>query len=72
MQLATQEIQLRISGMSCGHCKAAVEKALQELSGVSRTEVFLEEGRAVVEIDPAQVTVEALKKKVEEAGYTVA
>ncbi len=70
--MAKQEIQLRISGMSCAHCKAAVEKALQGLPGVARTEVFLEEGRAVVEIDPAQVKVEDLKQKVEEAGYTVA
>ncbi len=70
--MAKQEIHLSISGMSCAHCKAAVEKALQGLPGVARTEVFLEEGRAVVEIDPARVKVEELKQKVEEAGYTVA
>lgn len=71
MKLAVQEAQFKISGMSCGHCKSAVEKALANLQGVSRVEVFLEEGLAVVEFDPARVEVADLKKEIEETGYTV-
>jgi len=60
-------IELRIDGMSCGHCKAAVEKALAGVKGVDRVvEVDLESGRAIVEGDaPA----EALIAAVTEEGY---
>ncbi|MHC1715511.1 MAG: cation transporter, partial [Acidaminococcaceae bacterium] len=29
-----QETIIKIEGMSCGHCKAAVEKALKAVAGV--------------------------------------
>lgn len=40
--------ELRITGMTCGHCVASVTKALKAVPGVSSAEVSLEEGRAVV------------------------
>ena len=69
--MAVQEARMRISGMSCGHCKAAVEKALTGVPGVLQADVLLEEGVAVVAFDPGRVNVERLKKQVEDAGYTV-
>ena len=69
--MAVQEARIKISGMSCGHCKAAVEKALTNVQGVSRVDVLLEDGLAVVAFDPGRVNIEALKKEVEEAGYAV-
>jgi copper chaperone len=60
-------IELQIEGMSCGHCKAAVEKALAGVQGVSRVvEVNLESGRAVVE---GKTTAEALIAAIAEEGY---
>ncbi len=38
----TSEIVIKIEGMSCGHCKAAVEKALEEVAGVTSAVVNLE------------------------------
>lgn len=62
-------IELKIEGMSCGHCKAAVEKALTGVQGVDRFEVNLEAGRATVEGSAAP---EALIAAIADAGYEAA
>ncbi|MBE3571609.1 MAG: copper chaperone CopZ [Moorella humiferrea] len=62
---------LRVKGMSCQHCRMAVEKALKGLPGVTVATVDLAAGKAQVTYDPAKVTLEDMKKAVEEAGYEV-
>jgi len=60
-------IELQIDGMTCGHCKAAVEKALTGVDGVERVvEVNLETGRATVD---GTATAEALIAAIAEEGY---
>ncbi|HET9122435.1 MAG TPA: cation transporter [Acidiferrobacteraceae bacterium] len=51
------ETKLRITGMTCGHCVAAVTKALQAVPGVQRADVNLERKQAVVEgsVQPARL-----------------
>lgn len=56
-----------IEGMSCSHCSARVEKALNALEGVT-AHVDLKKKSAFVETDVAD---DVLIKAVEEAGYTV-
>lgn len=41
--------ELKIEGMSCGHCVKAVETALKAVDGVKSVHVSLEEGKATVE-----------------------
>jgi len=56
-----------VSGMTCGHCKMAVESAIRQLSDVHEVSVDLKAGKAVVVGDsPDHVIIAA----VEEAGYT--
>ncbi len=63
---------LKIEGMMCGHCEAHVKKAIEAMEGVEAAEVSHEKGTAVVHIiGGAVITDEALKKVVEEEGYTV-
>ncbi len=60
-------IELKIEGMSCGHCRQAVERALTAVPGVERVvEVSVEQGAARIEgsADPR-----ALVAAIEEAGY---
>ncbi|MGJ7034636.1 copper chaperone CopZ [Anoxybacillus eryuanensis] len=64
-------ITLQVQGMTCGHCKAAVTNALQQLDGVSRVEVHLQEGTVDVEYDETKVSVDKLKEAIEEQGYDV-
>lgn len=60
---------MTIEGMSCMHCKARVEKVLNALPGVS-AEVDLAAKQATVTLG-AEVSNEALKAAVEDAGYDV-
>lgn len=61
--------KIQIEGMSCGHCSARVEKALNSVEGVS-AKVDLGAKTAYVEIT-GEVSDEVLKKSVEDAGYEV-
>ena len=64
-----KNIMLTVEGMSCGHCSARVEKALNAIEGVS-AQVDLEAKTAAVTY-PDTVTVDALKAAVTDAGYSV-
>ena len=66
-EVLSMEKKIVIEGMSCGHCSARVEKALNGLPGVT-AHVDLESKTATVTgaADDA-----ALKKAVEDAGYEV-
>ena len=61
---------LIVEGMSCGHCTARVQKALEALDGVSAVEMSLEEKSAVVTLDK-DIPDETLKDVVEKADYEV-
>lgn len=60
--------ELKIEGMTCGHCVRAVEQALRALPGVTRVEVELDHAR--VEADDA-VARDALVRAIEEEDYRV-
>lgn len=60
---------ITIEGMTCGHCQARVEKALNSVEGV-KAKVDLKKNSATVETD-STISDDLLKKTVEEAGYTV-
>lgn len=60
---------LSVEGMSCAHCSARVEKALNALDGVDAS-VNLSDKSAAVKLSK-DVSDEALKKAVADAGYEV-
>jgi len=60
---------IKIGGMSCGGCTASVTKVLTEMAGVTRAEVTLDPGQAVVEFDPVVVTRQALCAAIDDAGF---
>ena len=60
---------MKIEGMMCPHCQAAVTKALNAIEGV-KAEVNLEKKEAYVEA-PDSVSKEDLTKAVTDAGYEV-
>ena len=63
---------LNVEGMSCAHCKAAVEGELDKLSGVEAASADIEKGTVEVSYDESRVGNEQLVEAIEEAGYTVA
>ena len=61
---------MKIEGMMCPHCEAAVKKALEALEGVEAAEVSHEAGTAIVSMS-AEVADAALKEAVEAKDYKV-
>jgi mercuric transport protein len=62
-------VALAITGMTCGHCVAAVKKALAAVPGVEAVDVTLSPPRAVVACDPSRTNVDMLTKATAEEGY---
>ncbi|MBI4824857.1 MAG: heavy-metal-associated domain-containing protein [Nitrospirae bacterium] len=63
------EINLKIEGMSCGHCVMAVKKALDNLAGVTSSEVAI--GSAKVAYDGTKTDREKIEDAVRKAGYQI-
>lgn len=61
--------EYQVTGMSCGHCEAAVHREVSKLGGVEKIEVSAATGRLVVsgQVDDADVLA-----AVDEAGYEAA
>ena len=61
---------MNIKGMMCGHCEAAVKKALEALPEVASAKVSHEKGTAVVTLEK-EIADDVLKKTVEDKDYEV-
>jgi copper chaperone len=61
-------ITLNVSGMTCGHCEAAVSKALKSIEGVKAVEVSRTTGTA--NIEGSNINTDSLIAIVIEEGYT--
>ncbi len=61
-------LQLKVEGMSCGHCVKAVSKAVGSVQPGAKVDIDLASGQVTVaSTDQAQ----AISAAIEEAGYTV-
>ena len=68
--MATATATYTVTGMTCGHCVAAVTTELSSIDGVTDVDVDLETGRATVTSDEPldRATVAAA---IDEAGYVL-
>jgi copper chaperone len=66
-----EKVVLKVEGMSCGHCRAAVEAALKTLDGVNEVEVQLETGKVIVDYDEGAAAEHELAEAIRNAGYEV-
>jgi copper chaperone len=64
------EITYTVSGMSCGHCKAAVEEEVGQVLGVVSVDADLDSKLVVVRGEGLEDA--ALRAAIDEAGYEVA
>jgi copper chaperone len=65
---AGEKIELRVTGMSCGHCEMRVANALRGVDGVKDAKADHGKGTATVTVE-GDVSAEALVAAVEQAGY---
>ncbi len=64
-----EQLTMSISGMTCGHCVAAVAQALKALNGVQVEQVGI--GKATVAYDPSQTSPGQMAQAIENAGFQV-
>ena len=68
--MTRMEMTYTVSGMSCGHCKAAVEEEVGRVPGVESVDADLDSKLVVVRGDGLED--EALRAAIDEAGYVAA
>ncbi|MDT2827302.1 MAG: copper chaperone CopZ [Enterococcus viikkiensis] len=61
--------QFAINGMSCNHCVAKVEQAINQLDGIDKVKINLKKNNGTVKFDEAQVSADKIAAAVTEAGY---
>lgn len=61
----------QVTGMTCGHCEAAVTTEISRLPGVQQVRVDLATGEVAVTSD-APLPTDAVRLAVDEAGYALA
>ncbi len=61
-----------VPDVSCGHCKGAIESALQPMNGVDEAVVDIDAKRVDVSFDEGIVTRDQVVAAIEDAGYAVA
>lgn len=64
-----KKIELKIEGMHCTGCSARIEKILSNAEGIAKAEVSLEEKKATIEYEETKITLEEIKKQIEDAGF---
>lgn len=67
----TQNVVLRVEGMSCRHCAAAIEKAVRALPGVENVRVDLGRKEVEVAFAPETTSVDDIAAAITDAGYVV-
>ena len=66
----TQTSALKVSGMTCAGCEAAVRMAARSVEGVSEVKASYATGKAEVTFDPAKTTPEAISKVItQKSGF---
>jgi copper chaperone len=64
----SKQLELNISGMTCGHCAMSVTKELSKLDGAADVKVDPQAGTATLGVADS-VSAQAVAAAVEEAGY---
>ena len=55
--------------MSCNHCKITIEKAVKLLPGINQVNADPDTKKVEIDFDDSMVTIDDIKRAIEEAGY---
>ncbi|MCJ7596598.1 MAG: heavy metal translocating P-type ATPase, partial [Desulfobacterales bacterium] len=69
--MAEKNVTIPVTGMTCANCALNIERAVGKLPGVKEANVNFATEQASVSFDPDQVEIQALVKKIHDAGYGV-
>ncbi len=66
-----EKVSLKVEGMTCVNCAKAIEVSLKKLKGLQKVEVSFELGKVWIELDETLLSLEEIKKVIEDLGYRV-
>ncbi|MCK6639008.1 MAG: cation transporter [Bacteroidia bacterium] len=66
--MALTELNLKITGMTCGHCERSVANEIKALDGIASVQVNHNSGTGIVVFNDAMVSVSQIIAAVEETG----
>ena len=66
-----EQLELRVTGMTCTACEHRIQRALAHLDGVVRSAADHRAAQVKVVFDPARTSAEALQTHIKQAGYEV-
>ncbi|NLM98344.1 MAG: heavy-metal-associated domain-containing protein, partial [Halanaerobiaceae bacterium] len=69
VKVRKEKVTIKIGGMTCASCSAAVERALNRAEGIYQASVNIATERAVVEYDPERISREELREIIKNTGY---
>jgi P-type Cu+ transporter len=69
--MATKNLTLPVTGMTCASCASRIERGLKKVGGVESAQVNLASEQATITYDPQQVQPHDLVATVEKTGYGV-
>lgn len=61
--------EIKVQGMSCGHCVKSVTEIISEINGVTSVEVSLAKASATLEFDENEVSVEEILDVVNDTHF---
>ncbi|TMV52203.1 heavy-metal-associated domain-containing protein [Paenibacillus mesophilus] len=64
-----QNVNLKVEGMSCGHCVNSIEGAVKKLGASAK--VDLGSKSVALQFDESKVSLSAIKEAIEDQGYDV-
>jgi len=65
------EVNIKVEGMSCQHCKASVTEGLSNLNGVNDVKVYLDSGLVDVDFDETALNLGKIEEEIEDLGYDI-
>lgn len=64
-----QEDTIDIKGMHCKSCTENIESKLSKIDGIKKARISLVEEKAFVKFDPSKISIDVIKKEIEDMGY---
>ncbi|AFU59142.1 putative heavy metal transport/detoxification protein [Candidatus Nitrososphaera gargensis Ga9.2] len=66
---STQKARFKVVGMYCTTCKPIVENQLKGNQAIKKVEINFMTDSVIVEYDPALITKEEIKERLQNSGY---
>ena len=71
MVISMVKAKFKVGGMDCASCALTIEKSVKQLKGVKEAKASFAAGELNVDYDPRAAKPEEIRKKVEQAGYSL-